>query len=276
MKKIYIILIFIFLISCQQQSILPSFVANALNLNSIQTSGQKHTTVIAHRGGARLSPENTLPAIKKSIDIKADMVEIDVRFTKDKQVVVIHDSTVDRTTNGHGSVSNMTLAQIKSLDAGSWFGNEYKNIRIPTLEEVLVLCKNKIKVNIEIKDDSAIAPTIELVKKYNMIENIYILSFDPTDLKKVKKLEPKILTAMLFNILSPLTFPVIKKLYEVDRVIFLSKVIFPSLIENAHKAGLGIMTFTVNDAVEAKKLISWNIDGIITDKPDMLINLING
>jgi len=111
-------------------------------------------TIIAHRGASAYFPENTLPAFEAAMNMGADMVELDVQLTSDKEVVVFHDEKLSRCTDGGGRVSNWSLAGLKKLDAGSWFDKKFKNTRIPTLAEALDLCKNKIAVNIEIKSEA--------------------------------------------------------------------------------------------------------------------------
>ncbi|MDI9413653.1 MAG: glycerophosphodiester phosphodiesterase family protein [Bacillota bacterium] len=120
--------------------------------------------VIAHRGASSLAPENTLAAINKAIELNADLIEIDVHLTRDGHPVVIHDKTVGRTTSGSGKVSRLSLTQLKQLDAGSWFGEHFKGEKIPTLEEVLLICQNRIPLLVELKSTDATIPTIDLIK----------------------------------------------------------------------------------------------------------------
>ena len=111
-------------------------------------------TIIAHRGASAYYPENTLPSFEGAIAMGADMVELDVQLTSDKEVVVFHDEKISRCTDGRGKIADHTLAKLKKLDAGSWFDKKFQNTRIPTLAEVLGVCKNKIAVNIEIKTEA--------------------------------------------------------------------------------------------------------------------------
>ena len=108
-------------------------------------------TIIAHRGASAYAPENTLAAFDKALDLGAAHVEFDLHFSADGQVVVIHDDTVDRTTNGSGAVAALTLAQLKSLDAGSWFAAQFSEERIPTLVELLERYKDRLHFHIEVK-----------------------------------------------------------------------------------------------------------------------------
>ncbi len=107
--------------------------------------------VLGHRGARGYAPENTVPSFEKGIECKANMIEFDVRLTKDGHIVIMHDAKVDRTTNSTGLVSQLTLKQIKNLDAGAWFSPKFKGTRVPTLEETIASIKGKAKFAIEIK-----------------------------------------------------------------------------------------------------------------------------
>ncbi len=147
--------------------------------------------VVAHRGGVGLDvPENTLVAIQKAIDVGAQLVEIDIRETKDGHLILMHDETVDRTTNGAGRVDQMTLQQIKALDAGSWYGEQFAGIAVPTLEEALTLMKGKISPDLDVK----IADVEKLVDIVNSVgvagESFYHGSME--DSSKLRDLAPDI------------------------------------------------------------------------------------
>ncbi len=122
----------------------------------------KYTKILAHRGASAYAPENTMAAFKKAIEMNADGIELDVHLSKDGYIVIIHDERVDRTTDGKGEVKDFSLDELKKLDAGSWFSDEYKGEKIPTLEELLSLIKNtEIYLNIEIKAGYRVYPDIE-------------------------------------------------------------------------------------------------------------------
>ena len=161
------------------------------------------TRVIAHRGFSGAAPENTLAAFEKAIEVGADMFELDVLLSRDGRVVVIHDDTLDRTTDGEGKVAAFTLAELKKLDAGSWFSAEFAGERIPTLEEALRLAKGCILVNVEIKTEAVgrgvVAKALEVIDELDMKDNVVISSFDPTALAKARELHPGIRTASLFD-----------------------------------------------------------------------------
>jgi len=148
------------------------------------------TRVIAHWG---LCPRTRLPRSKKRSRSAADMFELDVLLSRDGCVVVIHDDTLDRTTDGEGEVAAFTLAELKKLDAGSWFSEEFAGERIPTLEQALRLAKGRILVNVEIKTeavgDGIVAKALEIIDELDMKDNVVISSFDPKALSKARELD---------------------------------------------------------------------------------------
>ena len=162
--------------------------------------------VIAHRGASGTAPENTMAAFRQAVEMGADMIELDVQRTKDGQVVVIHDATLERTTNGSGAVRELTYAEIEQLDAGSWFGEgqEFAGERVPLLKEVLEFTKGKCALNIEIKNIPYADPGIEqavvdLLHETGFLEQVIISSFDHSCLHRIARLEPNVPTACLFS-----------------------------------------------------------------------------
>lgn len=138
----------------------------------------KHV-VAAHRGAKRVAPENTISAFEKALSMGAAALELDTHVTNDGQVVVVHDSHVDRTTNGSGPVRSLTAAEVTGLDAGSWYSPEFAGARIPTLAEVLELTKGRARLNIELKSASGDAPrVIDLVRQHDALDRALLMSFD--------------------------------------------------------------------------------------------------
>jgi len=158
---------------------------------------------IAHRGCSGKAPENTLAAMKLAVEQKEiDMIEFDVQMTRDGIPVVIHDYTLERTTNGTGFVGNYTLRELKKLDAGSWFHPDYTGETIPTLEEVIQLTKGQIGLNIELKRAGDWYPEIEekvvsLIRKYNIEKHVSLISFNHQTVKTLSSLAPDIKTGLL-------------------------------------------------------------------------------
>jgi glycerophosphoryl diester phosphodiesterase len=240
--------------------------------------------VIAHRGFSGIAPENTLTAFKKAIDVGADMIELDVLLSKDGELVVIHDKTVNRTTNGKGKVCDFTLNELKKLDAGGWFKNHFTGEKIPSLEEVLDLAKNKILLNIEIKKDAydpqnkkggVEEKTVKLVEKYNMNSQVLVSSFNPLIVKRVKEFAPDISTAILYR------YGINKKLIKVfnnlnvDAINPGKRFFTKKATVEVHQSDLKINIYTINQKREMKKFIKMGVDGIITNYPDRLFEVMD-
>ena len=130
-----------------------------------------HVVVAGHRGNVKFAPENTIPAFLKAAELGADLVEMDIRETKDGYLVIMHDETVDRTTNGKGRVEELTLEEIKKLDAGEWFSPEFKGTRVPTLHEVLEAIKGKVLPDLDFKAGSP-AKVIQEIKDAGLLGNL--------------------------------------------------------------------------------------------------------
>lgn len=163
--------------------------------------------VIAHRGASAYHPENTMAAFRAAYEMGAEMIELDITLSKDGVPVAIHDETLDRTTTGSGNVSDRTVEELKTLDAGSWFDEQHRGEPIPTLEEVLQFAQNKIALNIEIKTE-AVTDEVnggieekawELVKKYEMEDYVLFSSFDYRAISHLKELNVDISAALLYE-----------------------------------------------------------------------------
>lgn len=218
------------------------------------------TFIIAHRGGAAsFYPENTIPAFKKAIQMKADMVELDVHKTKDNKIVVMHDEKVDRTTNGKGFVKDITLKDIKKLNS--------KGYKIPTLEEVIKLTRGKIKAVIEIKDYEMEKDVVNLVKKNKVEDSVIIASFKKDIIKDIKKLDSKIKTGFI-TFLSVNAISTALKV-KADAIICNYKFLFKKVIDNAHKNNLEVIAWTVDDKKIAENLIKKGVDGIATNRLEL-------
>jgi glycerophosphoryl diester phosphodiesterase len=243
--------------------------------------GRFPVMVIAHRGFSGDAPENTLAAFKKAIEVGSDMMEMDVHFSKDGQVVVIHDDHLERTTNGRGKVADHTLQELKKLDAGSWFGSPFSGEQIPTLQEVLELAKGNILVNIEIKNEylgpytiSDLADrTLQEVQRKRMVKQVIFSSFDPSPLERVKERNFHARVALLYhnpwNIPQEITGDKPFSILNLRRS-FLTK----DKIAKIHEQGMKVNTYTVNSQKEMEQFIRWKIDGIFTNHPDRLINIL--
>lgn len=244
-------------------------------------TGKYPVMVIAHRGFSGAAPENTLAAFQKAIEIGSDMIELDVQLSKDGNLVVLHDDTLERTTNGQGRVVDYTLQELKKLDAGSWFGEQFSGERIPTLKEVLELARGRVLVNIEIKHpDHGQYPITDLagqalkeVKNAGMIDRVIFSSFNPAALEWIKKNEPRVWVALLYhrtwNSIVEVTGG---KEYSILnlRNSYLTK----TRINKIHQEGLKVNVYTVNSEEELEQFVSWSVDGIITNHADRLISIL--
>ena len=244
-------------------------------------------SVIAHRGGANLAPENTLAAFSTAMNMGVDLIEIDVVLTKDEHVIVLHDKTIDRTTNGTGIAKEMYLPEIKRYDAGSWFDDKFLGEKIPTLEEVLELVATNIVLLVEIKGGDEEFPGIEkrvvdIVEEYNAEERVIIQSFNENTVLRVKTLNPNLKTFYLlgrnfqefFNgMIDKSEMGEFQKLY--DGLAPHYSLLDSQKVLALKELDFSIYTWTVNDQEHMKNVIDLNVDGIITDSPDLLIKILS-
>ncbi|MDT2048001.1 glycerophosphodiester phosphodiesterase [Priestia flexa] len=243
-----------------------------------QASAAKHDVDnVAHRGASGYAPENTIAAFDKAFEMKSDYIEIDVQQSKDGELVVIHDLTVDRTTNGTGSVKDLTLEELQSLDAGSWKGTEFAGEPIPTFEEILDRYRGKIGILIELKSPE-LYPGIEAkiadeLKESNMDkpnnEKIIVQSFNFDSMKKMDQLLPSVPIGVLTGSKADIT---VEKLQQfatyADYFNPHYGLVTSELVTNVHNNGMKISSWTVRNQQTADFLLSMNVDAIITDFPD--------
>jgi len=237
-------------------------------------------TVVAHRGASAYCPENTLVSFKRAIAMGADMVELDVQLTLDGEVVVFHDENLTRCTNGKGRIADYTLAELKKLDAGIWFDKEYKGTRIPTLVEVLSLCKNKVAVNIEIKTE-IVAKTIsggieekclKIIDQGGMREHIVFSSFDPRAIRHLKEIDRTVAAAVLFERRyygSKLPSEIIE-LLGADAFNCSQDELSKKWLTDLKLNNIPVNIYTVNDKKNMRRFLDMGVSGIFTNKPDIL------
>ena len=219
--------------------------------------------IIGHRGAAGYTLENTLASFQKAIEIGCDGTELDVHLTRDNIPVVIHDSTVDRVTSGSGIVSQMSLEEIKKLDCKD-------KQKIPTLQEVIDLCREKINLKIELKADVAVRQVAEALKQNNIVPGTSVLSFDKGTLKEIRKILPDLTLCYLFEEYSDDVW----KLAEDLSLEFLGpkySTVDQEVIDKSHSLGIKIYTWTVNDKKTGKKLETMGVDELATDYPKVFI-----
>ena len=236
--------------------------------------------VVAHRGDKAYAPENTLSAFKQALEKGADAVEFDVKLTADGHVIVLHDQTVDRTTNGTGNVANITLSVLRDLDASVQFPGQFPGERIPTLEEVLETVGRQLSMNIELTNystpkDALVLKVAEIVKKHGMQSQVLFSSFFARNLQKVRLLLPEVPRGLLtlpgligswgrtigwrgdYAALNP---------YITD--------VNDRLVTRIHSAGKRVNVWTVTNEVEIRRMIDLGVDGMITDDPGLVLSIL--
>ncbi len=221
--------------------------------------------IIAHRGASGYKPENTLAAFKKALTMGVDMIELDVHVLKTGELVVIHDDTVDRTTDGTGHVVEFSFEQLRQLNAG---GGQ----RIPLLSEVLDLVNRQVPVNIELKGKHTAKPVADVIKFYVAIkgwdeDNFMVSSFNMHELRKFIKMMPHIRTGALYEG-QPSRFLAFTKRKGTFSANLESVFITNKDVYRAHSKGLMVYAYTVNDVHEAERMEEMQVDGIFSDYPD--------
>lgn len=230
--------------------------------------------VTAHRGYSAMYPENTIPAFKGAIEVGADWAELDVQQTSDGEVIVMHDSSLKRTTGVDKEVWQVTWDEIKNLDNGSWFDKKYQTVRIPTLEEVLKVCRGKIHLNIEIKpsehDKNLEESVAKLLKEYHMRDSCVVSSLKYESLQKIKAADSSIETVYITSV----SYGNFTNLEYADGYSVESTMLSQSFVKRAQKAGKQVYVWTVNSEDQMERVISMGIDNVITDDPVMAQELI--
>ena len=229
--------------------------------------------VIAHRGASGHTPENTLAAFERAVQLGAGFIETDLHLTRDAQFVAIHDATLERTTNGRGTVRDFTLAELRRLDAGMWFDREYMGQRIPTLDEVLEFArKNDVIFYLEVKYDASWGMHHSLIAALQAADyagRTIVISFDQTTLAALRRVDASVMMGLLADEPGP---DYVKDALELGARQMCPQVslITPDLVQRAHGADLQVATWTVNDAEAMRRVIAAGVDGIMTNFPDRL------
>ncbi len=256
-------------------------VDRTVDCNYWRKKQMRRTKVWAHRGASGYAPENTIPAFQMAIDMSADGVELDVQLTKDGQVVVIHDETINRVSNGEGNVVDYTLEELRQFNFNKTHP-EYEKVNIPTLVEVLNLFKDtKHMINIELKTgvntyEGIEEKTVALVKEKGMQERIIYSSFNHDSVMKLKEVDPQAKTGFLGVEDIPNNVQYGKK-HGVDALHpWLMNTQYPALVKDAKRNGLAIHVWTVNTEADIKRMIEMEVDAIITNYPDKAVDVIDG
>lgn len=230
--------------------------------------------ILGHRGARTQAPENTLPAFRRALQAGADGVELDVRLTGDGHVVVLHDATLARTTDGQGRVHRHTLAQLRRLDAGSWFGPDFSGTRLCTLQEALDLLAGATLVNVELKGSLWAGPGLEgavskIVRAREMLGQVLVSSFSTADLWRLRRVDDAIALGWLHG---PGPAGWLRLLWA--RLLHLQALhpfhstVSEAYVGRAHRRGLRVFVWTINKESQAKQLAAWGVNGLITDRPE--------
>jgi len=249
--------------------------------------------VFAHRGGAALAPENTLAAFERGLSLGADGIELDVHLSRDGVVVVHHDMTVDRTTNGRGAVSAFTADELARLDAGYRFsgdarsGNPFKGcgIGVPRLLDVLLRFRDA-RIVIELKGGHAALAlaTVDVVRRADAVDRVCIGSSSRRGLRVVRSAEPGIATSAAREEVrwavyrSWLGLPPARgakySAFQVPEFAGATRVVSPRFVQAAGRSGRAVQVWTVNDEDDARRLLGWGVQALITDRPDVMVPLV--
>ncbi|OLS36688.1 hypothetical protein BTR22_11745 [Alkalihalophilus pseudofirmus] len=238
-----------------------------------------NTAIFAHRGASKFFPENTMSAFEAAHLYGADGIEFDVQLSKDLVPVVIHDATLERTTNGLGKVSSYTVEQLKSLSAGEWFGPRFKNEAIPTLEEVLIWASGSgMKLNIELKGaihqrNHVIQTIIPLIKDYQLIDKVILSSFDHRVIYQAIQHSPEIETAVIVTAALHEPEEYVKRIVGARGYHFLSPLLLEEEARELIKSGVNIRPYTVNERDQLAIYMKWGCQGVFTDDPKLAIKV---
>jgi glycerophosphoryl diester phosphodiesterase len=231
----------------------------------------------AHRGASYEAPANTLAAFLLAAELGADGIELDVQLSKDGQIVVIHDFTVDATTDGHGPVSEKTLEELQALDAGSWFDPTLARQRVPTLQEVFDAVGDRLLLNIELKtrslrDDGLAAAVVRAVEENDLQDGVVISSFNPLAVWRTRLLNDQMPVGLLYAPDSPLylRWPWLRYLVPLDAVHPHFSQVDDRYLGWARQKGYRVHTWTVDDPGDMERLAQGGTDVIITNRPDLL------
>jgi glycerophosphoryl diester phosphodiesterase len=233
--------------------------------------------VIAHRGARDVAPENTLAAFRAAIDLDADGIELDIVCCITGEIVVLHDDSADRTTDGSGLVREMPFSALRELDAGAWFSDAFVDERIPLLQEVLDLIGPRFRINIEIKSadirgDGIEQKTAQMIRARDLGDQVIISSFNPMALWRTKRIAPDLKRGLLYAPDMPIFLARAwsRRLIQPDSLHPQASMVDEHYMRWARDNGYRVNVWTVNEIAEMHKMIALGVDAIITDHPGKL------
>jgi len=227
--------------------------------------------VIGHRGASGEAPENTMAAFRLAVEQGADLIETDVHLSADGVPVLIHDPTLDRTTDGHGPVSCYTMAQLKELDAGSWFSPDFAGERLLSLDELLDWASGRVPVSIEIKNGPIHYPEIEQIvlgslRRHDMVRSAIVISFDHPTVWRLKQLCPELICGVLFAC-CPVSASILATQAGADCLLPHWSNLSRAMVEEAHALGLAVSPWVVDRDEELEFVLAVGVDAIATNFP---------
>lgn len=239
----------------------------------LRPRGKKSALVLGHRGAMGLAPENTLSGMRTAVAFRAALLEIDVHLSRDGRLVVMHDETVDRTTNGRGFIRDLFSREIRKLDAGIRFAGKFKNEKVPFLEDILDFIKGKeVRLNIELKNGPVFYPGIErkiagLIGQYGYHDKVLVSSFDHQALLKIKKIDPSVSIAILYahNMVGIEAYAQKLRVAAVHpHHYWVSR----GLVRAMHRINIAVNTWVVNSTADFLRLSRMGVDAVGTNYPD--------
>lgn len=240
----------------------------------------KSPLVIAHRGASAYAPENTLAAFRLAQEQGAQAIEFDVKLTKDERVVVLHDETLERTTSGKGLLSSFSYEEIKRLDAGSSFGTEFKNEKIPTLEQVFDHVGSKMLMNIELTNyarpfDNLPAKVVQVIRNAGNETQILFSSFSPISLIRARRKAPDIAIGLLVQKSTPIWLTAAyTRLLKYEYLHPQDGMITSSMLDKMREKNVSVNVWTVNNQNRMRDLLDMGVSGLITDNPKRALELL--
>lgn len=233
--------------------------------------------VIAHRGASSYAPENTLAAFDLALHLGCRHLELDVDVTSDGHIVVMHDETVDRTTNGTGPVGSHTLAELRALDAGAWFGTPFIGERIPTFAEVLERYQGRVHMHTELKGraEPLAQRTVDLIRQYDMVDHVTVTSFQYLRLAETWAYAPELPAGWLVREVSDATIAQARKL-GLTQICPRANTVTPTLVRRLHAEGFVVRAWGVADEALMRQVVDAGADGMTVNFPDTLLAYVQG
>ena len=231
------------------------------------------TLICSHRGNSGHYPENTLVALESAAGLPAPLMEIDVRRTADGHLVLMHDDTVDRTTSGTGRVTELTLAEVRALDAGSWMSPRFAREKVPTLEEALTLCRERGKtLVIEIKQQGIVGEAMALLERCGMTTGSVVIAFDFDTVAEARRLNPGVAAGWLTGDFGGNVEATITRLLEanIPAVSAAYDCLTPEIVERCRLRGLTVHAWTIDDVPTMLQMAAMGVDVVGSNEPEAM------